>query len=262
MPLISHRGSARHLLFDLTTPQKVSLDEVGGKAFNLHRLVQMGLPVPPAIAISATLTSTHDKQKLAQLRKRLKNNEVVSSATKFAVRSSGVGEDGTSSSCAGIFDSYLNIPKEEVYQAIIRVWESLDNSRSNIYCRERAISIDAMGVVVQHMIEADYAGVAFSVNPIEKDDRIALIEVVTGNGESLVASTKTPAMLRVNKRTGMVRVQRSGADNLPAETLKHIAIMLMPLITQIEDEYKIPVDIEWAIAHNQPYILQARPITA
>jgi pyruvate,water dikinase len=249
------------MLIDLTKPGQVTLQQVGGKAFNLHKLTNMGLPVPPALAIPASLQANLDEAAHEQLRDQLLRHEIVANGETFAVRSSGVGEDGEGNSCAGIFESYLNIPKEEIHNAVMRVWDSLNNARSAMYTSERTISIEAMGVVIQHMIEADYAGVAFSVCPIEKDDRIALIEVVQGNGDSLVSGEKTPATLRINKLTGMVRISRRGVDNISEELLEGIADKLLPLIEKIEDEYQIPVDVEWAIANDEVYILQARPIT-
>ena len=250
------------MLIDLTKPGQITLQQVGGKAYNLHKLTNMGLPVPPALAVPASLHAELSDAVHERLRIQLLGHEIVVSGKVFAVRSSGVGEDGEGNSCAGIFESYLNVPKEEIHDAVLRVWDSLNNARSAMYTNERAISIDAMGVVIQHMIDADYAGVAFSVCPIEKDDRIALLEVVRGNGDSLVSGEKTPATLRINKMTGMVRISRNGADNLSNEALEVIAGKLLPLIETIEDGYGMPVDVEWAIADDKVYILQARPITA
>lgn len=248
------------MLIDLTKPHKQLLaSEVGGKAFNLHKLSLMGLPVPPAVAVP---TSLFGEIGADELKAHLHSHEVIKAGTNFAVRSSGVGEDGEGNSYAGIFESYLDVSPDEIHNAVAQVWKSVGNSRSVMYAHERAASIESMGVVVQHMINADYAGVAFSVCPIEKDSRIALIEAVAGSGDSLVSGTKTPATVRVNKLTGMARIQRHGADEISSATLENIAEILMPLIEKIEEEYGIAVDIEWAIAQNKPYILQARPITA
>lgn len=247
------------MLIDLTKPGDVALNELGGKAFNLHKLTNMGLPVPMAIAVPATI---HTKKTLhKELRDQIQQHEIVLQGNRFAVRSSGVGEDGEGNSCAGIFESYLDIPRENIYEAVEQVWASLNNARSAMYTTEREVSIDSMGVVIQHMINADYAGVAFSVCPVEKDKRIALLEVVEGNGDSLVSGQKTPATMRVNKLTGIVRVSRNGADNISSQKLEEIVDALMPLIEKIEANYDLPVDVEWAIADGKPYILQARPIT-
>jgi pyruvate,water dikinase len=248
------------MLVDLTRPDPVFLEHVGGKAYNLHILTQMGLPVPPAVAVHAAASMLTESER-QDLREEIMRHHVVSKGNKFAVRSSGVGEDGAGSSFAGIFESYLDIDRDNVFEAVQRVWSSIDSARSAMYANERLASVNAMGVVIQHMVEADYAGVAFSVCPVEKDDRIALLEIVQGNGDSLVAGTKTPATIRINKLTGMMRVSRNGADNIPNDTLESICDSLLPLVERIEERYGMPMDIEWAIAVDKPYILQARPIT-
>ena len=250
------------MIIDLTQPQPLTPEEVGGKAYNLHKLVHLGLPVPAAIAVPASVHLEASKQEvLEQLQRFIAEHELLTSGGNFAVRSSGIGEDGEGNSYAGIFESYLDIPSERVFEAVQKVWQSIESTRSKMYSDERDTAVKAMGVVIQQMIDADYAGVAFSVCPIEKDNRIALLEVVAGVGESLVSGQKTPATIRVNKLTGAMRVQRHGADELSTEALEEIAEIITPLIEKIEDAYGIPVDVEWAIAQGKPYILQARPIT-
>jgi len=245
------------MLIDLTEPGTLSVGQIGGKAYNLHKLTHMGVPVPPAVVVPADVTVAKE----AELRTHISTHPIITVGEKFAVRSSGIGEDGEGNSFAGIFESYLDVSREDIYDAVVRVWESVNSTRSAMYAHERSTSVGAMGVVIQHMIDADYAGVAFSVCPVEKDKRIALIEMVAGNGDSLVSGKKTPATIRVNKLTDMTRIQRQGADKIAPEVLEQIAEELMPLIVKIERSYGVPVDIEWAYAQGEPYILQARPIT-
>lgn len=250
-------------LIDLTaTNSKLSLKQIGGKAFNLHRLHNMRLPIPAAVVVPASVYGNRNTINFDLVTDQILKHKVIVTGEKFAVRSSGVGEDGASNSFAGVFESYLNISKEDIPNAIMRVWDSTRNSRSRMYANERGVSIDLMGVIIQRMITAEYAGVAFSFSPIENDKRIALIEVVMGTGDSLVSGKKTPATLRINKLTGMVRISRNGEDDLPEALLERIAQKVMPLVEKIEAEYKTPVDVEWAISNDKVYILQARPITA
>lgn len=249
------------MIVDLTVPTSVPLEQIGGKAYNLHKLTNLGLPVPPAIVITADVSQSRSSVNKQALHTSLMTHPAVVSGKKFAVRSSGVGEDGDNNSCAGIFESYLDVEPDQLTEAIDKVWSSLQSRRSKMYADERGITIEKMGVVVQHMINATYAGVAFSTCPVERDDRIALIEVVAGNGDSLVSGQKTPATMRVNKVTAMMRITRNGIDNIASEQLESIYELLMPTIIKIEQSYGIPVDIEWAIADDKLYILQARPIT-
>lgn len=251
------------MIIDLRQADTPELEEVGGKAYNLHRLIQLGMPVPHAFAVPASVHLRADDASILELLKNhIENHELLVDDVRYAVRSSGVGEDGAGNSYAGIFESYLDVPKQEVFSAIQEVWQSIESSRSKMYADERSLAVEKMGVVVQRMVDADFAGVAFSVCPVEKDARIALIEVVAGLGESLVSGQRTPATIRVNKITGVCRIHRHGADNLEANTLERIAEIITPLVEEIEEAYGMPVDVEWAILDDQPYILQARPITA
>lgn len=237
----------------------VRLEEVGGKAFNLHKLTRQGMPVPFALAIPA---SVHTQKIPAPiLQQWIANYKEVQQHKLFAVRSSGIGEDGENNSCAGIFESYLEVPFSELGETVHKVWGSLETPRSKMYMQERDISIGSMGVVVQEMINADYAGVAFSVCPVEKDPRVALLEIVAGTGDSLVSGTKTPYSIRINRKTGMMRVHQTGADEIDKDTLEECVALLAPLIETIEEHYKLPIDIEWAIKDSKPFVLQARPIT-
>ncbi|MNQ92637.1 phosphoenolpyruvate synthase [compost metagenome] len=137
----------------------------------------------------------------------------------------------------------------------------MDATRYKKYSAESGIDIGSMAVIVQEMVHAEYAGVAFTTNPIEGDDRIALIEVVEGVGESLVSSQKTPATLRVNKMTDIARIQQIGDDNIEEVVLTRICDLLMPYMHEIEKLYDQPMDVEWAVKNGDVFILQARPIT-
>lgn len=221
------------MITDLITANEIALDQAGGKAFNLHKLASLGIPVPHALVVHADNSVTELESVAFQ--QLLNNHPVVKSGVKFAVRSSGVGEDGASNSFAGIFDSFLDISRDELHKAILRVRDSISSSRSIMYSNHKTASISAMGVVVQHMIDADYAGVAFSTSPLENDSRVALIEAVQGCGDSLVSNEKTPATLRINKITGTFRIQQKGVDQIDDATLEMIYETIMPFVTDIEE---------------------------
>lgn len=262
MPSSSRTTNVPALVNLSNSTTAVRLEEVGGKAFNLHKLTHQGMPVPFALAVPASVHAERHTISIDKLQQWITGHEGLKPDVLFAVRSSGIGEDGENNSCAGIFESYLEVPFSELGITVHKVWDSVETNRSKMYMQERDISITAMGVVIQEMIAADYAGVAFSVCPVEKDSRVALLEVVAGTGESLVSGTKTPHSIRINRKTGMMRVHQIGADEIDKEALEKCVELLAPLIEAIEEHYKLPVDIEWAIKDNKPFILQARPITA
>lgn len=246
------------MLIDLFNEATVSHSEVGGKGYNLHLLNKANLPVPRAFALRSSKDGAIDVSALSSY---LHDVAIEAPDTLYAVRSSGVGEDSKDASWAGIFDSYLFVKPSEIAHYAQKVMDSVQSKRYGEYSRANNVTIGAMAVIIQEMVDAEYAGVAFSVNPTENDNRIALIEVVKGVGESLVSSQKTPATLRVNKLTGTVRLQQQGHDNLGTELLTALSDKIIPYVVKIEDLYNMPMDIEWAICDHEVYILQARPIT-
>lgn len=243
------------MIIDLFNADDVHHAHVGGKGYNLHKLHKAGLPVPRAVVIRPQPVN-HD-----ELSAKLEELEWLRNHSHYAVRSSGVGEDSHDKSWAGIFDSYLYITPDDIAHHVQRVIDSIDSSRYKKYSAESGAEIKNMAVIVQEMIDADYAGVAFTASPIESDERIALIEIVEGVGESLVSSQKTPATLRVNKITNMARVQQTGDDNISEDILQQICDTLMPYLHDIEALYGQPMDVEWAVRGDKIFILQARPIT-
>lgn len=244
------------MIVDIFNVDELSHNKVGGKAYNLHKLHRGELPVPRAIVIPPhTIESGELSDALDEI------EWIRGSSGLFAVRSSGIGEDSQDKSWAGIFDSFLYIEAGSVALHVRKVIDSMNTDRYSKYSSESGIEIAGMAVIVQEMIDADYAGVAFTASPIENDSRVALIEVVKGVGESLVSSKKTPATLRVNKVTGSMRIQQSGEDRLEESILQCVCDKLSSYLSKIEELYGRPMDVEWAICDERVYILQARPIT-
>lgn len=104
---------------------------------------------------------------------------------KFAVRSSAVGEDSTSSSSAGQNDTFLGLKSiDEVLHAIRKCWASLFSYQSVSYRQQNVQPIDAqMAVVIQAMVPSDSAGVLFTNYPTNNDPNKMLITANFGLGE-------------------------------------------------------------------------------
>src|SRR5258708_3433718 len=145
------------MIIDLRIPEHIDIEDVGGKAYNLHKLVRLGIPVPAAIVIPASVHRQFNQSDefTHLLKETLMDHELFSHGSNFAVRSSGVGEDGEANSYAGIFESYLDIPADQVFEAVQKVWQSISTRRSKMYSNERSSSVVAMAVVVQKMVSAD-----------------------------------------------------------------------------------------------------------
>lgn len=67
-----------------------------------------------------------------------------------------------------------------------------------------------LAVVVQRMIDAEVAGVAFSADPVAGDLDVVTIDANFGLGESVVSGEVEVDRWRIGKRDGAVRVAQVG----------------------------------------------------
>lgn len=247
-------------IIPLTKSTVLNESVLGGKASNLQRLITWDLQVPKAYVIPA-----NEARLLAQISDDAISKNIVTnikqSTTMYAVRSSGVGEDGKDNSFAGIFDTVLDVAYADLPGAIRKVYRSKNTTVTSMYASAKDANVMDMAILIQEMVDADYAGVAFSVNPIEQDTRIGLIELVKGVGESLVSGKIKPTSVRINKLTGMKRVLQQGADRIDEHDLTRMIEQVSVQLLKIEKLYGTPIDIEWGIKDRVLYLLQARPIT-
>jgi len=113
----------------------------------------------------------------------------------------------------------------------------------------------SMAVLVQMLVDAEAAGVAFTANPVNGRRDEAVVSAVRGLGERLVSGNASPDEWIVN---GIETTRTSAPENaINEEQARAIAEMAR----QAEAHFGSPQDVEWAIANEQLYMLQARPIT-
>jgi phosphoenolpyruvate synthase/pyruvate phosphate dikinase len=207
-----------------------------------------------------------------------------------AVRSSATGEDSSEASFAGLQDTHLCVRgAASMIRSLCACWASL-YSRESVTYRLRLKLPEreaAMGVVVQRMIESRTSGVMFTRSPVTGDRSVIAIEASLGLGSALVGGEVTPDKYVVSKVTREI-VKRT----VSAKTLRHVAapdggvraetlegdLQLQPALSdaeihalaeigkRVEQHYRSPQDIEWAIAPDragasQIYLLQSRPET-
>jgi rifampicin phosphotransferase len=112
-----------------------------------------------------------------------------------------------------------------------------------------------MAVLVQQLVAADAAGVAFSANPVNGRRDETVVSAVRGLGERLVSGQASPDEWIVNGSTAIrSRAPEQAIDENQAHAIAEMA-------RQAEAHFGSPQDIEWAIAGGELFLLQSRPIT-
>src|SRR3989338_6487475 len=221
----------------------------GGKATNLGFLIQNGFNVPEGFCISTKVKKlTKDiKENIMQKYKEL--NSPVS------VRSSATSEDARNASFAGQFETFLNVNSEnELLNSINKCWKSAKSRRVISYARKNRIKNIKMAVIVQKMINPDFAGVIFTVDPVHNKD--ILIESVKGLGEKLVSGKVTPSSYLIDRKNYKIN-NKSGNFNMNKILIQELARISL----RIEKSYNFPQDIEFATKDDEIFILQSRAIT-
>jgi rifampicin phosphotransferase len=301
--------------------QTATIEMVGGKGLNLMRLTQAGMPVPPGFVVStaayaAFVTFNHLEEQLAvafaaleegqsvgEISARIRTtfeqgefpgelSQLITEAYQHlgqddlavAVRSSATAEDLAEASFAGQQDTYLNVRGEkEVLDSIRRCFGSLWSERAIDYRARQGLAplSTQLAVVVQQMVFAEAAGVAFTADPVSGDSNLMVIDAVYGLGETLVSGLVTPDHLVLEKHSGALlsysvaekTVQIvSTPDGTQQQPIPHSkqkrrilneaqTRMLYQLAQKIEAVYNRPQDLEWCLADGNLYIVQARPIT-
>jgi len=258
-----------------------SLDDsarVGRKSAVLADLVAAGSVVPDGFSVTtdaldaclaaAPPTSDDPAEVKAHIETMPLPGDLIAELTQalqglgddpVAVRSSGVAEDLAGQSFAGQYESVLNVHGiEDVVTAIRTCWASGFSERVAVYRGDGQASSD-VGVLVQRMVAADTAGVAFSCNPVTGDSEEVLISAVVGLGERLMSGEQTADewLVRGDEAQVTATAEPDGPTAIDAEQAREVAALAL----RTAEHYGKPQDIEWAYADGELFLLQARPIT-
>jgi phosphohistidine swiveling domain-containing protein len=312
----------RPLLLPLASCTQPSL--VGGKALGLARLLAGGFPVPSGFCVTteayvhalhtpgfspteqwqaALQSSGAERQRiLVHCRAIIQNYDIVELTTQiveqvrrldlplpglWAVRSSATNEDGAHASFAGVYRTCLGIPLEEIGSAVKDLWLSIWDERVLNYHMTSGLSgaPPAMAVVIQPLLEAQAAGVVYSVHPLTGRATQVMINAVAGLAAALVDGSATPDQyvveitengqsMRISERTivGQTQALRMTGQGLQSIPLPYEAVgratlpddrllALARAAKQIEKSFGHPVDLEWVYDERGLWLLQARPIS-
>ena len=312
----------RPLLLPLAACTQPSL--VGGKAIGLARLLAEGFPVPSGFCVTteaydhalrmpdfspakqwqaALHSSGVERQRiLSHCRTIIRNHDIVELTTQiveqvrrqdlpspglWAVRSSATNEDGAHASFAGVYRTRLGIPLEEIGSAVKDLWLSIWDERVLNYHVASGLSgtPPAMAVVIQPLLEAQVAGVAYSTHPLTGRATQVMVNAVAGLAAALVDGRTTPDQyvveidednlpIRIRERTIIgqtqaLRMTDKGLQHMPLSddvvgqaTLSDDRLLaLARTAKQIEKAFGHPVDLEWVYDESGLWLLQARPIS-
>lgn len=243
-------------------PSCVLEPAVGGKAASLAALTAAGFDVPPFRVVScAAHLALHAGGSAEPLRGALAP-WLASHApgTRYAVRSSARGEDSADASYAGLYATVLDVAGvDAVLAAIVECWRSLDRVEALAYRARRSGETSAMAVVVQVLVPAEWAGVAFGANPVSAALGEFVVDAVPGLGEALVSGTVNPEHVVVDAGSGAVRTRSvpEGRAPLPDGLLRAV----VEATRRANAHFRYPQDVEWAAVGERLYLLQSRPIT-
>ncbi len=248
----------------------------GSKIENLITMKQAGLPVPELIAapFSALVTDAQALHReidavrgLSPAQQSSRLQETVRGLVKtpgslphsgcYAVRSSSSAEDSAAHSFAGQFDTYLNVPAEELPRRIRDCVCSLFNENVIEYMNRNGLSLHTleMNVLVQRMVNADVSGVLFTANPQGILNESVII-AGRGLGENVVADRidTTAYYYNTTDRVYYYEGKEELLDRDAVETLIALSEKVCAL-------FGPQLDIEFAVENGKCYLLQARPIT-
>jgi phosphohistidine swiveling domain-containing protein len=246
---------------------------LGTKAASLARLAGAGFPVPAGVVVTAAAAADWD-QAWTRLRRAVAG--FGGRDRRFAVRSSATAEDLAGASFAGQYETVLDARLDELPDAVRQVVDSAASARVAAYLQAHPQAAPAnspgsgagMAVLVQVMVPAEAAGVAFTANPLTGDRDEVVITAVPGLGERLVAGQATGDQWIV--RHGQARRTRATEQAISADQARQIAT----LARRVHAHLGSPQDLEWAIATDPSdrdgadgvegglWLLQARPMTA
>ncbi len=270
---------------------------VGGKAFNLGKIIAAGLPVPRGFCVTMTafdlfVASYSRRTELSNLLAQCSGDEIgrfaglsreirsclaearVAEAVKdavlsawrelgdersFAVRSSATVEDAAGMSFAGQFESILNVRGADALLGAIKTcWLSLFSERALVY-------------LARQRVPAEKVRMAVLVQEMVEAENAGVVftaDPLTGATDRFVVECVSGLGEGLVQGTvqpeRMVVEKRTGRVLVPPknELLSSATLEnLCDLARRIERLFGLPQDIEWAQRDGKVFLLQSRPIT-
>ncbi len=253
---------------------------MGGKATALAKMEAIIDNIPNWFVVSYTGFDIDNKciKEEAKFEIECKLNEYKDDEY-FAIRSSAGNEDSAENSFAGQFDTFLYIKKSQVIEKVLQVYMSAFSERIETYRKENNIEqITIPSVIIQKMVKAEKAGVAFGANPVTSNIKEIIVTAVFGLGSGLVDGIATADTYKINGKEIIKNiakkdychifenesvVQKEVQENIrESQVLEDKEILeVVTLVKKASEYFGRFQDIEWAYEEGNLYLLQSRPIT-
>ncbi len=245
---------------------------VGLKARRLGALIRGGFPVPAGFCLTTTATARWDDAVRAALATAYR-----SLGGRVSVRSSAVEEDAVGASYAGVYHSELPVEGEtDVIAAVGRCLAAWHAPAARAY---RDLHGDGrapvMAVVVQRLVEASAAGVAYTRDPLAPEKREVHLNTVWGLAEPLAAGRVAGDSMALSRRGRLLELrishkpteltadgpravvpERAAAASLSLAQARRV----MLLARAAERHFGAPQDVEFAFEGDRLWLLQSRPL--
>lgn len=252
---------------------------VGNKALRQGLLLQAGFPVTPGFCLTThAIAAWHADDALRDAVRAALLDAYRQLGGCVAVRSSAVEEDGNGASYAGIYASELAVTGETALLAAVeRCLASWSEPAAADYRRRLGHDDGALALLVQQLVPAIAAGIAYTRAPLDDSRHEVHIDAVWGLAEPLAAGRVAGDSFVLSHRgrllrrrivakehalavDGMhaVRAQRVRAACLTPQQAREIA----QLALRAEAHFGAPQDVEFAIDVRGAWILQSRPLVA
>jgi len=267
----------------MSLPEIVWLNEVadgdgprvGNKALCLGQLMQAGFPVAPGFCLSTAASALW----------RPALHETVLAAYRalgggvVAVRSSALDEDGIGASYAGIYSSVLGVAGEAALLAAIEhclaAWHT--PAARHYRAAQGAGEAFALAILVQKMVPALAAGVAYTRDPLAPKRRRVHLNAVWGLAEPLAAGRVAADSFEFSRRGKLLArsivakpSQLGAGGETPVAPERVHAACLSPrqaaavsaLALRAEAFFGAAQDVEFAVTAEAVWVVQSRPIVA
>jgi pyruvate,water dikinase len=250
---------------------------VGQKFFQLAKAARAGFAVPRAVVISTAAHQyylTHGRWPNGLLDDVFKVASDLDLSNGLSIRSSATLEDLEKQSFAGQYRTFLQVGSEtELKDKIEECWQGVGSQAVQSYLKARHIDhgeeqTPLMAVILQKMVNAVAAGIAFGRNPMNPARDEIVIEAVKGLAEELVSGYLTPYRAIINNQN-KITVAPPPRDVSRLTVGEEVLMTLLPwsdiaeLVRSLQQKAdNIPLDIEWAIDEEKKiWLLQSRAIT-